>query len=162
MCECGAAGSATRCSACPVLCHSESGPLGLSVSECGAEGSAIGQTACPAPPTLRQSQSGHSHGSPLCPGARLRPSYRSGSMFWTSLPFNFLSVLVVRVGSVCLPTPPSWFSSSDFSLSYSTTLLFYFSQAILYWRQHCMYLILYIFNLNGIMKRIIDEEPKGS
>ena len=25
-----------------------------------------------------------------------------------------------------------------------------------------MYLILYIFNLNGIMKRIIDEEPKGS
>ena len=25
------------------------------------------------------------------------------------LPFNFLSVLVVRGGAVCLPTPPSWF-----------------------------------------------------
>ena len=28
----------------------------------------------------------------------------------TSLLFNFLSVLVVRGGAVCLPTPPSWFS----------------------------------------------------
>ena len=36
---------ATHCSACPVLCHSESGPLGLSVQECGAAGSASGQTA---------------------------------------------------------------------------------------------------------------------
>ena len=26
------------------------------------------------------------------------------------LPFDFLSVLVVRGGTVCLPTPPSWFS----------------------------------------------------
>ena len=31
---------------------------------------------------------------------------------WTPLPFYFLSVLVVRGGAVCLPTPPSWFSSS--------------------------------------------------
>ena len=30
----------------------------------------------------------------------------------TSLPFNFLSALVVRGGVVCLPTPPSWFSST--------------------------------------------------
>ena len=29
---------ATRHSACPLLCHSESGPLGLSVRECGARG----------------------------------------------------------------------------------------------------------------------------
>ena len=29
---------------------------------------------------------------------------------WTSPPFDFLSVLVVRVGAVCLPVPPSWFS----------------------------------------------------
>ena len=28
----------------------------------------------------------------------------------TSLSFNFLTVLVVRGGAVCLPTPPSWFS----------------------------------------------------
>ena len=38
---------ATRCSACPVLCHTKSGPLGLSVCKCGAAGSASGQTACP-------------------------------------------------------------------------------------------------------------------
>ena len=48
--------------------------------------------------------------------ARLRPSYQSGWMFifypWcqTSLPFDFLSVLVVQGGAVCLPMPPSWFS----------------------------------------------------
>ena len=69
---------AIRHSACPVLRHSESGPLGLSVGECGAAGSARGQTACPVGPTLRQSQSRHSHASPLHPGARLRPSYQSG------------------------------------------------------------------------------------
>ena len=32
----------THCSACPVLRHSESGPLGLSVRECGAAGCASG------------------------------------------------------------------------------------------------------------------------
>ena len=38
---------ATLCSVCPVVRHSESGPLGLSVCKCGAAGSASGQTACP-------------------------------------------------------------------------------------------------------------------
>ena len=52
----------------------------LSVRECGTAGSASGQTACPVHPTLHQSQSRHGHVSPLCPGARLRPSYRSGWM----------------------------------------------------------------------------------
>ena len=70
--ECGAAGSATCHTACPVLCHSESGPLGLSVRECGATGSANRQTACPVRPTLRQSRSRHGNASPL------RPSYQSG------------------------------------------------------------------------------------
>ena len=41
---------ATRRSACPVLCHSESGPLGLSVREYRAAGSASGQTAAPCVP----------------------------------------------------------------------------------------------------------------
>ena len=59
ICECGAAGSATCGSACPVLCHSESGPLGLSVCECRATGFASGRTACPGSPTLRQSLSRH-------------------------------------------------------------------------------------------------------
>ena len=77
MCECGVVGSATCCSACPVLRHSESGPLGLSVRECGTAGSASGQTACPVHPTLHQSQSCYCHVSPLRPGARLHPSYGS-------------------------------------------------------------------------------------
>ena len=58
---------ATHRSACPFLRHSESGPLGLSVRECGATGSASGQTTCPVRPTLRQSGSCHSHASPLRP-----------------------------------------------------------------------------------------------
>ena len=45
--ECGAAGSATCFKACPVLRHSESGPLGLSRCECGVERSASGWTAFP-------------------------------------------------------------------------------------------------------------------
>ena len=69
---------ATRRSACPVLRNSESGPLGLSVRECGAAGAASSQTACAIRPTLRQSQSCQGNSSPLCPGARLRPSYWSG------------------------------------------------------------------------------------
>ena len=69
---------ATCSFACPVLCHSESGPLGLSVSECGAAGSAIGRTASPVRPTLRQSGSLQGHTSPLCPAAHLRPSHWSG------------------------------------------------------------------------------------
>ena len=68
----GVAGSATRHSACPILRHSESSPLGLSVRECVAAESASGQTACPVFPTLLQSRSRHSNASPL------RPSYRSG------------------------------------------------------------------------------------
>ena len=71
--ECGAAGSAARCSACPVLRHSESGPLGLSVCECRAAGSASGQTACPIHPTLRQSLSCHGNASPLRPGCPSPP-----------------------------------------------------------------------------------------
>ena len=72
---------ATRSSASPVLRHSESGPLGLSVGDCRATGSASGQTACPVRPTLCQSLSSHSHVSPLRPSARLLPSYWSGCMF---------------------------------------------------------------------------------
>ena len=46
----------TRRTACPTLRHSESGPLGLSVCDCGAAGSASGRTACPVRPTLGQSR----------------------------------------------------------------------------------------------------------
>ena len=71
----------THCSACSVLHHSESSPLGLSVWECGAAGPASARTACFVRPTLCQSRSRHSHTSPLSPGAHLRPSYWSGCMF---------------------------------------------------------------------------------
>ena len=73
--ECGAAGCY------PLLCLPRS-PLSpalwVYLCKCGAAGSASARTACAFHPTLRQSQSRHSHASPLHPGARLRPSYRSG------------------------------------------------------------------------------------
>ena len=52
--------------------------LSVYLRKCGAAGSASARTACAICPTLRQSQSHHSHASPLHPGARLRPSYQSG------------------------------------------------------------------------------------
>ena len=86
--------------------------------ECGAAGSASGQTACPVCPTLRQSRSCHGHVSPLrpgCPSPPLLPVWMNVYFLFpwcrTSLLFDFLSVLVVQGGAVCLPTPPSWFSS---------------------------------------------------
>ena len=95
----------------------ESGPLGLTVCECGAAGSASGQTACPFRPTLCQSWSCHGNTSPLRPGCLsppLLPVWMNVSFLSprcrTSSMFDFLSVLVVRGGTVCLPTPPSWFS----------------------------------------------------
>ena len=108
---------ATCRSACPVLRHSESGPLSLSVWEYGAAESASGQTACPVCPTLCQSRSCHGNASPLCPGCPSPPLlpvwinvYFLSPWCRTSLSFACLSVLVVRGGAVCLPTPPSWFS----------------------------------------------------
>ena len=113
---------ATRRSACPILRHSESGPLGSSVPKCGAAGSASGQTACPVCPTLHQSPSRHGQASPLCPGCPSLPLlpvwmkvYFLFPWCCTSLPFDFLSVLVVGGGAVCPPTPQSWFSVLDIS-----------------------------------------------
>ena len=104
-----------------------------SVHECGASGSASGQTACPICPTLRQSPSRHSHGSPLLPGCLsppLLPVWMNVSFLcpWcrTSLPFDFLSVLVVRGGAVCLPMPPSWFPQNDSLKNYKSDFVFMF------------------------------------
>ena len=51
--------------------------------------------------------------SPRCPSLPLLLVWMYVSFLSTwcrsSLPFNFLSVLVVRGGAVCLPMPPSWF-----------------------------------------------------
>ena len=99
-------------------------PLGLSVHECGAAGSASGQIACPVRPTLPQSGSRHSNASPLrlcCPSPPLLLVWMNVYFLFpwcrTSLPFDFLSVLVVRGGAVCLPTWPSWFSLVCFFIS---------------------------------------------
>ena len=91
--------------------------LWVYLCKCGAAGSASARIACAICPTLRQSQSRHSHASPLCPSCLFPPLL----LVWmnvyflfpwcrTSLSFDFLSVLVVRGGAVCLPTLPSWFS----------------------------------------------------
>ena len=100
-----------------VVCFAPRSLSGLSVRECGATGSAIGQTAYPVRPTLRQSRSHHSNASPLrpsCPSPPLLPVWMNVYFLFpwcrASLPFDFLSVLVVRGGAVCLPTSPSWFS----------------------------------------------------
>ena len=85
---------ATRHTACPVLHHSESGPLGLSVRECGAAGSASGWTACPARPTLHQSRSRYGNASPLRPGC-LSPPLLPVWMkvhFFISLVSDFLAI----------------------------------------------------------------------
>ena len=104
------------CLGCTV-CFTPRHLSGLSVHECGAAGSASGQTACPLCPTLHQSLSRHGNVSPLdpgCPSPPLLPVWMNVYFLFpwcrTSLPFDFLSVLVVRGGAVCLPTPPSWFS----------------------------------------------------
>ena len=92
--------------------------LSVYLRECGAPGSASGQTPCPVGPTLHQSRSRHCNVSPLCPGCPSPPLlpvwmnvYFVFTWCHTSLPFDFLSVLVVRRGEVCLPTPLSCFWS---------------------------------------------------
>ena len=104
-------------SACPVLLrHSESGPLGLSAqmwgrrvcqwSDCLPHSSHTLPVSVP--PQPRESS------PPRCPSPLLLPVWMYVSFLspWclTSLPLDFLSVLVVRGGAVCLPTLPSWFS----------------------------------------------------
>ena len=93
LCENVGLRGATHHSACPVLRHSESGPLGLSVRECRAAGSASGQTACPVHPTLLQSWSCHGHASPLCPVLiSTPPTGLDGCFFFISLMWDFLAV----------------------------------------------------------------------
>ena len=84
--------------------------------ECGATGSSSGQTSYPFCPTLCQSRSRHCNASPLhsgCPSPPLLLVWMNVYFLFpwcqTSLPFDFLSILVVRGGAVCLPTPPSCF-----------------------------------------------------
>ena len=103
---------ATRSSACPILLHSESYPC----ATVGPQGRLVVRLPAPFVP----------HSASLGPATATRvlstqvpvsapPTGLDECLFflfpwcWTSLPFDFLSVLVVRGGAVCLPTPPSWF-----------------------------------------------------
>ena len=72
---------ATRHSACPVLRHSESGPLGLSVRECGVTGCA--SVRLPAWFVPHSSSLGPAMATRVlsAPAAGLYPSYRYGRMF---------------------------------------------------------------------------------
>ena len=65
---------ALGCEVCFAPCHLS----GLSVHECGAPGSASGQTACPVCPTLRHSGFPHGNTVLSSLAAHLHPSYRSG------------------------------------------------------------------------------------
>ena len=87
----------------------------LSVYLCGMWGRRV--CSCPIRPTLHQSRFHHGHESPLhpgCPSPPLLPVWMNVYFLFpccrTSLPLDSLSVLVVGGGTVCLPTPPSWFS----------------------------------------------------
>ena len=96
-------GSALLPAVCPVY-----------LRERRAAGSANGWTACPVGLTLLQSPSCQGNASPPRPGCLsppLLPVWMNVYLLFpwcrTSLPFDFLSVLVVRGDAVCLPTPPS-------------------------------------------------------
>ena len=99
--------------------------LSVYLHKCRVAGSASARTACPVCPTLRQSQSRHGSMSSLHPSPPRLPVSAPPTVWmnvyflfpWcqTSLPFDFLSVLVVQGGAVCLPTPPSWFSCPKIS-----------------------------------------------
>ena len=85
------------------------GPQGLLVVRLPAPLVPHSASLGPATPRPRESS------PPRCPSPPLLPVWMYVSFLSTlcrtSLPFDFLSGLVVRGGAVCLPTPPSWFSS---------------------------------------------------
>ena len=121
---------ATRCFACPVLCHSESGPLGLSVRECRAAGSASGQTACPFCPTLHQSGSRHGHASPLRPGCLSPPLvlvwmnvYFLSPWCRTSCRWIFCQFWLCEEAQCVYLCRPSWFSGNGFLKCYVKRIL---------------------------------------
>ena len=117
--------------ALPALLSTTLSPaLSVYLHKCRVAGSASARTACAICPTLRQSQSPpqpHESSPPRCPSLALLPIWMNVYFLflWCQSPllFDSLSVLVVRGGAVCLPTPPSWFSPMHmffgFSISYT-------------------------------------------
>ena len=78
---------------CCTVCFAPRCLSSLSVRECGATGSASGRTACPVRPTLCQSRSCHGHASPLCSGARPDPpTSLDECLYFISLVSDFLAI----------------------------------------------------------------------
>ena len=111
---------ATHRYACPALRHSESSPLSLSAREVGLHGLLVVRLPAPFAPHSAISVPPRPCESspPQCPSPPLLPVWMNVYFLFpwcrTPLPFDFLSVLVVRGGAVCLPTPPSWFSPAEY------------------------------------------------
>ena len=113
--KCGAAWCYLS-SACPALCHSESGRLIYLWENVGPQGLLVVQLPAPLshtpPVSVLPGQCESSLSWMLSPP--LLPVWMNVYFLspWcqTSVPFDFLSVLGVQGGTVCLPTPPSWFS----------------------------------------------------
>ena len=117
-------GGATRRSACPVLLQSESSPLGLSErmwsrrvcwwSDCLPRLSH--NLPVSVPPQQQES-------SPPRLPVSAPPTGLDEGLFFISLVLDFLAVgfsvcFGLRGGTLCLPTPPCWFS--DYSIFYIT------------------------------------------
>ena len=107
---------ATHHSVCPTLRHSESGPLGFICVNVGPQGLLVVRLPAlfvPHSASLGPATATRVLSTPVpvsAPPTGLDECLFFISLVWTSLPFDFLSVLVVRGGTVCLPMPPSWFS----------------------------------------------------
>ena len=94
--------------------------LSVYLRECGAQGLLV--LGLPGPFVPHSASLGPATAKQVlstpCPSLPLLPvwMYVYFVFPWcrTSLPFDCLSVLVVRGGAVCLPTPPSWFPGSYF------------------------------------------------
>ena len=82
------------------------------------------------PPQPRESS------PPRCPSPPLLPVWMNVYFLFpwcrTPLPFDSLSVLVVRGGAVCLPTLPSWFSQFVDSFEWSTYSIMSFENKFIF------------------------------
>ena len=78
---------------CKVLPATLSPAVWVYLCKCGTAGSASARTACPVRPTLRQSQSRHSHASPLHPSAvSAPPTSLDECLFFISLVSDPLAI----------------------------------------------------------------------
>ena len=105
----------------PPLCVRPSGPICANVEPQGLLVVRLSALFVPHSASLGPAMATRVLSTPVpvsAPPTSLDECYFLFPWCWTSLPFDFLSVLVVQGGAVCLPTPPSWFSCSILLLSF--------------------------------------------